>query len=213
MAESVGTIGARATAEGPVAPRSKVEFPGGRDKPGSDRRVWEHGAVVRVAIVGHRDLGGARTRAFVADASHGVLSAAQLRSPRVAAVSALAEGADSIFAEAALALGIPLRVVRPFSGYEADFADLGTRRRYEELRDASESEERLPYPSRSQRAYKGAMWWVVQNSDLLVAAWDGRPGLGPGGTADAVQHAIALGREVTHIDVKALDVRTYGGLA
>jgi hypothetical protein len=169
--------------------------------------------VVHVAIVGHRDLGGACTRAFVADASHGVLSAAQLRWSRVVAVSALAEGADSIFAEAALALGIPLRVVRPFLGYEADFAELGTRRRYEELRDAAEREERLPYASRSRRAYKEAMRWVVQNSNLLVAAWDGRPGLGPGGTADAVQHAVALGREIIHIDVKALDIRTYGGVA
>ncbi len=167
--------------------------------------------MVRVAIVGHRDLGGARTSAFVADASHGVLSAAQLRWPRVTAVSALAEGADTIFAEAALALGIPLRVVRPFRDYEADFVNDATRRRYEELRDAAESEERLPYPSRSRRAYKAAMRWVVQNSDLLVAAWDGRPGLGPGGTADAVQHAVALGREVIHVDVKALDVRAYGG--
>jgi hypothetical protein len=167
--------------------------------------------VVRVAIVGHRDLGGARASAFVADASHGVLSAAQLRWPRVTAVSALAEGADTIFAEAALALGIPLRVVRPFRDYEADFVNDATRRRYEELRDAAESEERLPYASRSRRAYKAAMRWVVQNSDLLVAAWDGRPGLGPGGTADAVQHAVALGREVIHVDVKAHDVRTYGG--
>lgn len=166
--------------------------------------------MVRVAIVGHRDLRGARTSAFVADASHGVLSAAQLRWPRVTAVSALAEGADTIFAEAALALDIPLRVVRPFRGYEADFADHETRRRYEELREAAESEERLPYVSRSRRAYKAAMRWVVQNSDLLVAAWDGRPGLGPGGTADAVQHAVAVGREVIHVDVSALAVRAYG---
>jgi len=169
--------------------------------------------VVRVAIVGHRDLGGARTSAFVADASHGVLSAAQLRWPRVSAVSALAEGADTIFAEAALALGIPLRVVTPFHGYEEDFVDHATRSRYEELREAAESEERLPFASRSRRAYKAAMRWVVQNSDLLVAAWDGRPGLGPGGTADAVQHAVAMGREVIHVDVRALAVRTYGGVS
>jgi hypothetical protein len=53
------------------------------------------------------------------------------------------------------------------------------------------------------------MRWVVQNCDLLVAAWDGWPGLGPGGTADAVQHAVAVGREVIHLDVRALDVRAY----
>jgi len=165
--------------------------------------------VVRVAIVGHRNLGGARASAFVADASHDLLSAAQRRWPQVAAVSALAEGADTIFAEAALALDIPLRVVTPFRDYESDFVSPATRRRYAELRKAAQSEERLPYGSRSRSAYRAAMRWVVENSDLLVAAWDGRPGLGPGGTADAVQHAAAMGREVIHLDVWALDVRAY----
>jgi hypothetical protein len=165
--------------------------------------------VVRVAIVGHRHLASARTSAFVADASHGVLSAARNRRQGVTAVSALAEGADTIFAEAALDLGIPLRVVRPFRGYENDFASAATRRRYAELRDAAESEELLPFVSRSRRAYEAAMRWVVRNSDLLVAAWDGRPGLGPGGTADAVQHAVSVGREVIHLDVRTLAVRAY----
>lgn len=165
--------------------------------------------MVRVAIVGHRDLGNARTSGFVADASHGVLSAAQHRWRGVTALSALAEGADTIFAEAALALRIPLQVVRPFHDYETDFASPATRRRYTELRDAAEREELLPYVSRSRRAYRAAMHWVVQNSDLLVAAWDGRPGLGPGGTADAVQHAVSVGCEVIHLDVRALAVRTY----
>jgi hypothetical protein len=165
--------------------------------------------VVRVAIVGHRDLGCAQTSAFVADASHDVLSAAQRRWPDMAAVSALAEGADTIFAVAALALGIPLRVVTPFHDYESDFVSPEARRRYAELRDAAETDERLHYVSRSRHAYLAAMRWVVENCDLLVAAWDGRPGLGPGGTADAVQHAVATGREVIHLDVRALDVRAY----
>lgn len=84
--------------------------------------------MVPVAIVGHRDLGGARTSAFVADASESVLSAARSRWPTVTAISALAEGADTIFAETALALEIPLRVVRPFRDYEEDFVDEASRR-------------------------------------------------------------------------------------
>lgn len=165
--------------------------------------------MVRIGVVGHRELRGDRTSTFVADASRKVLAAAKRRF-EVCAVSALAEGADTLFAEEALALGIPLRVVTPFRDYEADFESTTARRRYTSLRDAAEREERLPYATRSRRAYRAAMRWVVENSDLLVAAWDGRPGLGPGGTADAVHHAHSVGRPVVHLDVTALAVRPCG---
>jgi hypothetical protein len=45
------------------------------------------------------------------------------------------------------------------------------------------------------------MLWVANRSDVLVAAWDGRPALGLGGTGNAVGHARRMGRPVIHIDV------------
>lgn len=157
--------------------------------------------VTRIAIVGHRELGGAATVAFVATASRSVLGEALRGGSGVTAVSALAEGADTIFAEAAVALGIPLHVVTPFSGYESDFAGPQSRARYRRLRAAAESERALPNTRRSRSAYRAAMRWLVDTCDLLVAAWDGRPGLGPGGTADAVEHALSTERSVLHLDV------------
>ena len=160
-----------------------------------------HVRLARIAIVGHRALGGAPTDAFVASASRDLLLGA-LRSRRdVSAVSALAEGADTLFAEAALALGLPLHVVTPFADYEDDFVSPAARNRFVRLRAAAMSEQQLPYVSRSDRAYQAAMRWVVGTSDVLLAAWDGRPSLGPGGTGHAVAHALSLGREVVHLDV------------
>ena len=46
------------------------------------------------------------------------------------------------------------------------------------------------------------MQWVVQNCDVLVAAWDGVPSGRKGGTAQAVRYARLVGRPVVHLDVE-----------
>lgn len=164
----------------------------------------------RIAIVGHRALGSASVEAFVARSSRMVLEEARGRWERVDAVSALAEGADTLFAEAALELGLSLHVVTPFAQYESDFAESRARQRHAALRAQAVTETRLPFYARSEGAYEAAMRWVVDTCDLLVAAWDGRPSVGRGGTGDAVSHALATGRPVVHLDVAGQAVRTYG---
>lgn len=162
--------------------------------------------VIRIAIAGHRRFRDARTTAFVARTSLCVLQDVHRKHSDVRAVSALAEGADTLFAEAALTLGIPLDVVRPFDRYEGDFAPGRARDRYNRLRRAARAEEVLPYRDRSNQAYTAAMRWVVNLSDVLVAAWDGRPAASPAGTGHAVRHALSTGRDVIHLDVAALSV-------
>jgi hypothetical protein len=119
----------------------------------------------------------------------------------VTAVSALAEGADTEFAEAALDLGLPLEVIRPFARYADDFEVPHARRRYERIRAAARAETTLPFNGRSTAAYVAAMSWIVRRSDLLVAVWDGRWRGGAGGTADAVAWAICQQRSWVHVDV------------
>jgi hypothetical protein len=114
----------------------------------------------------------------------------------VVAVSAAAEGADTLFAEAALVAGVPLELVRPFAAYVDDFPAGQARTRYLKLRAAAHKERRLPYLRRSECAYAAAMRTVVASSDVLVAAWDGR---GDGMTARTVRHALRVGLPVIHI--------------
>jgi hypothetical protein len=114
----------------------------------------------------------------------------------VVAVSAAAEGADTLFAEAALVAGVPLELVRPFAAYVEDFPVGEARSRYLQLRASAPAERRLGYVSRSERAYAAAMRAVVASSDVLVAAWDGR---GDGMTARTVRHALRVGLPVIHI--------------
>jgi hypothetical protein len=157
--------------------------------------------MLRVAIVGHRIFGAPDIVRFVADECERLLSRAKRTDRDVIALSATAEGADTVFAEAAVSLDIPLEIVRPFDGYSGDFLGSATRDRYRALQAAARSETRLAYRERSEQAYLAAMRWVTDGSDVLGAAWDGRPALGLGGTGNAVGHARRTGRPVIHIDV------------
>ena len=156
----------------------------------------------RLGIVGHRELDSDGS-AFVEARSLDLIAAERASDEGVVAVSALAEGADTLFAEAAVGLGVPLEIVRPFEGYENDFRTEAGRSRYAALVDAARLETRLPFGSCSLHAYEAAMRWIAETCDLLVAAWDGSPARGRGGTADTIRYAESIGRSVVHLDVIA----------
>jgi len=168
--------------------------------------------MLRLAIVGHRILGDSDTVRFVADECERLLVRAQRAHLDVIALSATAEGADTVFAEAAVAHDIPLEIVRPFDRYSRDFPG-SSRHRYRAIRAAAASETRLPYRERSEEAYLAAMLWVTNRCDMLVAAWDGRPALGLGGTGNAVAHARRIGTPVVHLDVARRVVRQLNSRA
>jgi len=106
-----------------------------------------------------------------------------------------------LFAEAAVSAGATLEIVRPYDGYEGEFGTASRRRRYRELRRAADRETQLPFDRRSTRAYEAAMRHVTDECDILLAAWDGTPPRGTGGTADTVRYAERIGRCVVHLDV------------
>lgn len=159
-----------------------------------------------VGIVGHRYLADQQTGAFVSEQCLVILKQAKAEHDDLVAISAVAEGADTLFAEAALTLDIPLEIVRPFADYASDFQSVSGRERYEKLRLAARSEEKLGHKKRSDAAYKAAMNWIVRRSDLLVVVWDGLPAEGAGGTGDAVRQAAHLNKPWLHLDVTNLSV-------
>jgi hypothetical protein len=163
--------------------------------------------VFRIGIVGHRYLADSETIAFVKDQCTFLLKQALSEHSDVIALSAIAEGADTLFAEAALELGMPLEIVRPFDDYAADFETEDARARYEKLRAAARSENKLIHRERSDKAYGAAMSWIVTKSDVVVIAWDGLPAAGPGGTGSAVELLNQLNRSWLHLDVSDLSVK------
>jgi hypothetical protein len=107
-------------------------------------------------------------------------------------VSALAEGADRLVAWHVLARpGASLVVPLPLdeSDYIRDFASEESRADFLTLLERASRIERMPRtPSRDQ-AYEAAGEYVLNNSDVLLTIWDGRPARGRGGTADIVSRA------------------------
>lgn len=112
-------------------------------------------------------------------------------------VSSLAEGADQLFAAQVLAAGGVLEAILPCENYASSLVTDDGRARFEELRRAAGTVITLPYPKPSEQAYLAAGQAVVERCDHLFAVWDGRPGRGPGGTADVVTYARTRGRPVT----------------
>jgi len=106
-------------------------------------------------------------------------------------------------------MGVPLEIVRPFEQYPDDFSTVESRTIYTSLVASACREERLAFTHRCVDAYFEAMQWVVQTSDLLIAAWDGKEGRGRGGTSDAVRHAKDRRLDWVHLDVTQLSRKDY----
>jgi hypothetical protein len=115
------------------------------------------------------------------------------------AISSLAAGADQLFAEEALKLGIPILAVIPLDGYEALFVDDAARQSYVDLLSHCSVLE-LKSTKDPKNAFFDAGHAVVDMSNQIVAVWDGRPAQGHGGTADIVHYAMRSGRSVLHLD-------------
>lgn len=161
-------------------------------------------ATLTVGVTGHRKLGeGPRVGWYVHagcvrlfDRLNGVAEAA---GAELVAVSALAIGADTLFAQAALGLGLPLVGVVPFADYPDDFEG-PDRAAFEAILGMCRRVERLPEQRRSNEAYLKAGQWVVDHSDYLVAVWNGLPAAGVGGTGDVVEYARGKGKPVLRIN-------------
>lgn len=171
---------------------------------------------LRVGVTGHRGLAEADQARFAAAAARVLrdvraaverLHAAEQAifseaRPLLRLVSSLAEGADQITAEAALAEGYALQAPLPFARaeYEKDFKDDRTLARFRSLTSRAEAVFELAGDRHEpERAYEAAGYMALRASDLLIALWDGRRAAGRGGTAEIVQAAVDDGIPVVWI--------------
>lgn len=148
---------------------------------------------VVIGVTGHRFLVGVDEIASGVDEALRRIEAA-FPGRSLAVVSPLAEGADRLVVERALArrqtrLIVPLPL--SIDDYAQDFHSLASREAFHALLlQADEVIEMPPAPSRNA-AYEAVGRYVLARCDLLVAIWDGQEARGRGGTAKVV----ALARE------------------
>lgn len=154
-----------------------------------------------IGIIGHRDLGGEDVDFYVRSCCHKILSELRAKYPKIRAISAISQGADSIFAQSALSLNIQLESVIPFNDFKSDFTGEVPHERYKMLRKNSDFETRVNFLKRSNLAYKKSMDWVVFKSNVVIAVWDGKKIGSVGGTSEAVLLCEKLHKTMINIDI------------
>jgi hypothetical protein len=110
-------------------------------------------------------------------------------------ICALAEGSDQWVACEAEKLGYQLQVVLPFDSaeYEKDFAG-DALLEYQRLRGAAKTVFELDGSrDRANNSYLAAGRVILNQTDLLLAVWDGEPEKGAGGTGQIVREALQRG--------------------
>jgi hypothetical protein len=114
--------------------------------------------------------------------------------PLLRILSPLAEGADRIAARAGLALEADLQCPLPFHAdeYCRDFESAASRDEFHALlAKASAVFEVDGSRGDEEGAYERVGRMVLEQSDFLIAIWDGEPAAGRGGTTQIVEEAVA----------------------
>lgn len=151
-----------------------------------------------IGFTGHRNLPDQdKSRAAIRK----VLEEWIARIPGVAyAVSSAAAGGDLLFAETCLELKLPIRIFLPMpkEQFRDDFDDPTWERAERVFASALSVEVTTASEQPAERYYECGIE-TVQQSQLLIALWDGGPSQGMGGTADMVHFAREQGRPVVWI--------------
>lgn len=142
-----------------------------------------------VGFTGHRKLDNPQC---VADAIRTVLDELEAGQGLLAAAASAASGADTLFIEEVVRRGAPMALILPATQEEfrQDFTDEAWRRVAVHFDRALRIHEVRDVDSRGE-AYLEAGVLTVDEADVLLAVWDGRPAAGPGGTAEIVAYARA----------------------
>jgi hypothetical protein len=147
--------------------------------------------VIRIGVTGHREL-PPDVSGVVADL---ITTHLAPYGCEMVGLSCLADGADTVFAEAVVAAGAPLEAIIPATGYR-EALPAEHHPTYDRLLARAVLVHTLPYAESTPEAHMAAGQLLVERCDHLIAVWDGEPARGPGGTADVVAYARSLFRPV-----------------
>ncbi len=176
---------------------------------------------IRVGVTGHRAERLKTRERAVTDAATRVLKEIQSlatelgatlkhvyddQPPRLRIISPLADGTDLLVAGAGHALGYELQAPLPSTASAIRDTMPNDRVRSEFDRLLSVAREHgavleldgAAPPNNDDFVAVGQT--VVEQSDVLLAVWDGKPANGPGGTGEVADNAARLGRMVVRID-------------
>lgn len=155
---------------------------------------------MKVGVTGHRILMEIdKINTGIRKALEEIMNASGGEPPTL--LTALAEGADRLVAEAVREIpGSRVIAVIPFelADYATDFGPEGTdsRREFDSLLKTADEVVQLPSAPTRNEGYENGGNYVVDDSDALIAVWDGQEAQGQGGTGEIVNRAHSQGKLV-----------------
>ena len=159
-------------------------------------------AVVRIGVTGHRELDN---KQIILDSINNkvypelkkTLTTLKHTPHTFTIISPLAEGADRLVAKEVMGWEVSkdvdkptLKAVLPLpeDDYIQDFPE--SQNEFLEFIEKAESVQTLGKTESRIAAYEQVGRHVVDNCDVLIAIWDGKPAAGQGGTAEIVKYAL-----------------------
>jgi len=151
-----------------------------------------------IGVTGHRDI-APEAFAVVRERVTDQLSSfgQRFKHTQIELICGVAEGADTIVAQAALDLGIKVRAILPMppKTYEEDFSVGGSKTLRKLIKDPNVTVEVLPLQSKEpvdrDRQYALLKDYLVRRSNILLALWDNKVTGLLGGTSDVVLEYLA----------------------
>jgi hypothetical protein len=182
---------------------------------------WDEGRIpfsVRIGVTGHRDLADpGRAEADVNECLRATRDAfaAPETEVKFTVLSALAEGADRLVVHRAFGVfgdAATLQAVLPLDpeDYRTDFPSFDSKREFDIL--LAKARVRHPTPGTADRdeAYERAGRYIVDQSDVVIALWNGYRKGGRGGTSQIIEYAGKYGVPVVVIPTARLGERDRG---
>jgi uncharacterized phage-like protein YoqJ len=147
-----------------------------------------------VSVTGHRPdkLGGYSDAVYFQLLSFAEKSLLNIKPDRV--ISGMALGWDQAIAEAAAKLKIPFWAAIPFKGQECKWP-VKSQDKYHRLLSSAERSIIVCDGSYCASKMQKRNEWMVNNSDLLVALWNGASG----GTANCVAYAKHVNKDMINL--------------
>lgn len=170
--------------------------------------------VLRIGITGHRNLEKIQLIRKSVQKALSLIDEMQKESLKDTPytfniISPLAEGADRLVAKEVMEWQVldsvdkpSLNVVHPLpkEDYIKDFKDIESKKEFETLLGKAISICTLEKTISREAAYENVGYYVVDNCDILIAIWNGKPASGQGGTGDIVDYARKIGRHMFWIN-------------
>lgn len=157
---------------------------------------------MKVGITGHQNIGSEDTVKWVKRSLENIVTNSKIDE----GYTCLARGADQIYAQILIEHNVPYTAIIASADYEQTFDSAEYRAAYIDYLQHAAQVIILDHKEATEQAFYDAGEMLVDNSDYIVAVWNGLKAKGLGGTGDIVEYALKQNKRVIHLHTAKLQI-------